>query len=134
MNRSIGSIIAVIGLSAGLAACSPNADKVTATVTTIDRTCDFTETTYEGKKAVSARNYTDSCTSTDEFAKVKEQRNKMVSGRATVHVSYAAPKDGSYQTGEFKMTGTDDDFYTLKAGDSVDILVSKTDPTQISRG
>jgi hypothetical protein len=120
-----------VGLCLGVAACSPNADKVKATVMTIDRTCDFVETTFEGKKAMSARGYTDSCSSTDEWSKVREKRNKQVSGRATIHVSYVAPADGAEHTGEFKITGRDDAFYEIKAGDEIDILVSKTDPTRI---
>ena len=49
-----------------------------------------------------------------------------------VHVSYTAPQNGSYQTGEFTLTGHDDAFYSLRAGDEVEILVSKSDPTKIS--
>jgi hypothetical protein len=113
------------------AACSPTADRVKATVTTIDRTCDFVETTFEGKKAMSARGYTDSCNSTDEWSKVREKRNKLVSGRATLHLSYIAPQDGSEQTGELKITGRDDAFYEIKAGDQIEILVSKSDPAKI---
>jgi Flp pilus assembly protein TadD len=113
------------------AGCSPTADRVKATVTTIDRTCDFVETAFEGKKAVSTRGYTDSCNSTDEWAKVREKRNKRVAGRATLHLSYVAPQDGSQQTGEIKLTGGDDAFYEIKAGDEIEILVSKSDPTRI---
>jgi hypothetical protein len=120
-----------MAICAGAAACSPTADKVKATVTTIDRTCDFIETEFEGKKAVSSRGYTDSCNSTDEWAKVREKRNKQVSGRATIHVSYVAPADGAEHYGEFKITGRDDAFYEIKAGDEIDILVSKRDPTKI---
>ena len=112
------------------AGCSPTADRVKATVTTIDRTCDFVETTFEGKKAISARGYTDSCNSTDEWAKLREKRNKKISGHATIHVSYVAPADGAEHTGEFKVTGRDDAFYELKAGSEVEILVSKTDPAK----
>ena len=121
----------VMAICAGTAGCSPTADKVKATVTTIDRTCDFVETTFEGKKAISARGYTDSCNSTDEWAKVREKRNKKVAGRATIHVSYVAPADGAEHSGEFKITGRDDAFYEIKAGDEIDILVSKTDPNKI---
>jgi hypothetical protein len=113
------------------AGCSPTADRVKATVTTIDRSCDFVETTFEGKKAVSTRGYSDSCNSTDEWAKVREKRGKRVSGRATLHLSYVAPQDGSAQTGELKLTGRDDAFYEIKAGDEIEILVSKSDPTKI---
>lgn len=120
-----------IAICAALAGCSPTADRVKATVTTIDRSCDFIETTYEGKKALSARGYTDSCNSTDEWAKVRDKRDKTVSGRATIHVSYVAPADGAEHTGEFNITGRDDAFYEVKAGDEIEILVSKTDPTKI---
>jgi|SoimicMinimDraft_11_1059739.scaffolds.fasta_scaffold27845_1 hypothetical protein len=123
--------LVTIGLCVGAAACSPTADKVKATVTTIDRTCNFVETEFEGKKAVSARGYTDSCNSTDEWAKVREKRNKTVSGKATIHVSYVAPADGAEHSGEFKITGRDDAFYEIKAGDEIDILVSKSDPNRI---
>lgn len=131
MSGMVSRSLVVIALCAGAAACSPNADKVKATVTTIDRTCDFVETTFEGKKAMSARGYTDSCSSTDEWSKVRQKRNKKVSGRATIHVSYLAPADGAEHTGEFKITGRDDAFYEIRAGDEIDILVSKTDPTRI---
>jgi hypothetical protein len=131
MRRALSRSLTIIAGCAGAAACSPTADKVKATVTTIDRTCDFVETTFEGKKAMSSRGYTDSCSSTDEWAKVREKRNKKVSGRATIHVSYIAPADGTEHMGEFKLTGRDDAFYELKAGDEVEILVSKSDPTRI---
>ena len=131
MGGPLSQRILAIALCASVAACSPNADKVKATVTTIDRSCDFVETTYEGKKAMSARGYTDSCDSTGEWDKVREKRNKTVSGRATIHVSYVAPVDGAEHSGEFKITGRDDAFYEIKAGDEIDILVSKTDPTRI---
>jgi hypothetical protein len=123
--------LAVMAILACAGGCSPSADRVKATVTTIDRSCDFVETAFDGKKVVSARGYTDSCNSTDEWSKVREKRNKRVSGRATLHLSYVAPQDGSPQTGELKLTGRDDAFYEIKAGDEIEILVSKSDPTKI---
>ena len=131
MSAALQRSLLVMAICAGATGCSPTADKVKATVTTIDRTCDFIETEFEGKKAVSARGYTDSCSSTDEWAKVSEKRNKTVAGRATIHVSYVAPADGSEHIGEFKITGRDDAFYEVKAGDQIEILVSKSDPTKI---
>ncbi|HUP66637.1 MAG TPA: hypothetical protein VM145_00285 [Sphingomicrobium sp.] len=128
-----GRLSAMVFLVA-VAGCSPTADRVKATVTTIDRTCNFVETTFEGKKAVSSRGYSDSCNSTNEWAKVRENRNKKISGHATVHVSYLAPQNGSPQTGEFELTGGDDAFYDIKAGDEISILVSKSDPTRIRQG
>jgi len=130
MNIAFQQHLAAVVLLA-CAGCSPTADRVKARVTTIDRTCDFVETTFEGKKAVSARGYTDSCNSTDEWAKVRKERKKHIAGRATVHVSYIAPADGSIHSGEFKLTGGDDAFYEVKAGDEIEILVSKTDPDKI---
>jgi len=131
MSRLLSRRLVIIAAFAGVAACSPTADKVKATVTTIDRSCDFVETTFEGKKAISARGYTDSCNSTGEWAKVREKRNKKIAGKATIHVSYVAPADGAEHIGEFKITGRDDAFYEIKAGDEIDILVSKTDPNKI---
>ena len=131
MSAALQRLPVILSVCAVVAACSPTADKVKATVTTIDRSCDFVETTYEGKKAMSARGYTDSCNSTDEWATVREKRSKTVSGRATVHVSYVAPVDGAEHTGEFNLTGRDDAFYEVKAGDEIDILVSKSDPARI---
>ena len=131
MSFALQRPLTVAVIIASAAACSPSADRVKATVTTIDRSCDFVETTFAGKKAVSARGYTDSCNSTDEWAKLREKRNKKVSGRATVHLSYVAPQDGSARTGELKLTGRDDEFYEIKAGDEIEILVSKSDPTRI---
>jgi len=130
MRFALGRPLAAMIILA-CSACSPTADRVKATVTTIDRTCDFVETTFAGKKAVSARGYTDSCNSTDEWAKVREKRDKRIAGRATLHLSYVAPLDCSQQTAELKRTGRDDAFYEIKAGDEIEILVSKTDPTKI---
>jgi hypothetical protein len=137
MNYSLrGAVFAMVAI-ASLGAYSAinrsaNWAEAKATISTIDRTCDFIETTVEdGHK--SARGLTDSCNSTDEWEKVRAKRNKVVSGKAVVHVSYTAPQNGSYQTGELTLTGRDDEFYSLHAGDSVAILVSKADPTRIRK-
>lgn len=108
---------------------------VKATITTIDRTCNFVETTYDGatNKATSARGYSDSCNSTDEWATVREKRNKKVSGKAVVHVSYTAPQDGSYRTSQLRFDGGDDEFYELKAGDEIEVLVSNADPSKVRK-
>ena len=128
-KRSVAAMVVVVFV----VGCSPNADRVKATVTTIDRTCNFIETTTSPDGRKTARGLTDSCNSTGEWASVKEKRNKRVSGKATVHFSYTAPADGSYQSGKFELTGRDDLFYEIKAGDEVEILVSKTDPTKFRR-
>ena len=110
-----------------------------ASVTTIDRTCDFVETTYDTatNKAVSARGMTDSCNSTDEWDKVRDQvrenKHKKIAGSETVHLSYTAPQDGSFRTAELNFSGSDDEFYELQAGSEVNILVSNSDPSKIRK-
>lgn len=130
-----GAVTAVVFI-AGMSACSAmqrsaNYAPAKAAVSYIDRTCNFIETTYEGKRAKSARGYTDSCNSTDEWASIREKRNKKVSGKAVVHLIYTAPQDGSSRTSELRFDGGDDEFYELKAGDEVDILVSNSDPSKV---
>lgn len=131
MVRSLREISITILLAAGPSACgSGNYTAAKASISTIDRSCDFIETTKEAGKTT-ARGYTDSCNSTDEWSNVREKRNKVVSGRATVHITYTAPQDGSFQTAELKFDGRDDEFYKLKAGDEINILVSNTEPKKV---
>jgi hypothetical protein len=111
-----------------------NYDRAKATIVTIDRTCDFTETATDADGKTTSRSITDSCSSTDEFATIREKRNKRISGKAVFQVSYTAPQDGSYRTSTLKFTGRDDEFYELKSGDEIDVLVSKDDPTKIIKG
>ncbi len=99
----------------------------------IDRKCSFTETTTEEDGHTVARGITDSCNSTDEWATVKEKRNKVVAGTAVVQVSYTAPQDGAQHFAELNFDGRDDEFYELKAGDDIAILVSNDDPSKIKK-
>ena len=105
-----------------------------ATVFLVDRECRFTRE-YEGGKKETV---TQSCNATDEFksiARAPDGKRKMdVDGKAVVKVSYNAPQDGSYQTSQLRFDGRDDEFYQLKAGDQVDILVSNDDPAKIIEG
>lgn len=124
---------------AGVGACSAinrgaNYEAAKASIVMIDRKCNFIETTTapDGKKT--ARGVTDSCNSTDEWATVREKRNKKVSGKAVVHLSYTAPQDGSSRTSKLEFTGRDDEFYELKAGDEIDVLVSNADPSKVVKG
>ena len=100
-----------------------------ATVFRIDRECGFTRY-YEGGKAEFVRQ---DCGATEEFRDISaaEKRSKDVDGTAVVKVSYTAPQDGSSRTGELKFDGRDDQFYRLKAGDQLAILVSNDNPDQI---
>ena len=86
----------------------------TATVSTIDRTCDFMETRTYADGHKEARDITDLCNSTDEWNKVRDEiRNKQrrkISGEETVHLTYTAPQDGSFHTADLHFTGNDDEF------------------------
>lgn len=104
-----------------------------ASVVMIDRLCDMTETTTEPDGRTVARGMRDSCSSVDEWDTVKEKRTKVVSGTATVHLTYVAPQDGSQQTAELKFNGREDEFYELKAGDEIEVLVSNDDPAKIKK-
>ena len=105
-----------------------------ATVFLVDRECRFNRE-YEGGKT---EYVTQSCNATDEFktiAKAPGGKRKMdVDGKAVVKVTYNAPQDGSYQTSQLRFDGRDDEFYQLKAGDQIDILVSNDDPAMIIEG
>lgn len=105
-----------------------------ASVFMIDRQCKFDRVWTDGKREM----ITDSCNSTDEFAGLAKaspaKRNKKIDGKAIVKVSYTAPQDGSYQTSQLEFTGRDEEFYKLKAGDQIDILVSNEDKTKIIKG
>ena len=113
---------------------SMNYTPAKATVFLVDRECRFNRE-YEGGKTEFV---TQSCNATDEFktiAKAPDGKRKMdVDGKAIVKVTYTAPQDGSYQTSQLRFDGRDDEFYKLKAGDQIDILVSNDDPAKIIEG
>lgn len=138
MIYSLRGAVATMVVLAGVGAYSAidrgmNYQAAKASVVMIDRLCNFTETTTEGDGRTVARGLTDSCSSTDEWEKVRETRSKVVSGTATIHVTYVAPQDGSQQTAKLSYTGRDDEFYEMKAGDEFDILVDNADPTRIRK-
>jgi hypothetical protein len=122
-------LVAIIGL-VGMADRGMNYASAKATVFRIDRECGFTRR-YEGGKQEQVR---EDCGSTGEFKEIAshaDKRKEDVEGKAVVKVSYTAPQDGSYHTSELRFDGRDDQFYTLKAGDEVAILVSNDDPNKI---
>ena len=104
-----------------------------ASVFLIDRQCRFNVESGGTTEIV-----TESCNATDEFKSIAAapggKRKKDVDGKAVVKVSYTAPQDGSYQTSSLRFDGRDDEFYELKAGDQIDILVSNDDPAMIIEG
>jgi hypothetical protein len=135
--------VSLMSSSMLLGGCSMGGLPAKATVTTIDRTCEIIETIKHevddprapGHKIVAQENnsMTGECDSVEEWAEVKAKRTKKVVGTAKVHVDYQAPQDGSYHSATLNFTGRDDEFYTLRAGDSVDILVAKDNPDKIRK-
>ena len=132
MNRSLHA--ASIAMVLSIAGCAPNAKEAKATVVYIDRECKIITTRYDQNyKATDRETRTDSCNSIAEWDKVREKRNKVVDGTAVVHLSYMVPQTGQPATGELKFDGRDDEFYRLKAGDEISILVSDADPSRIQK-
>ncbi|QIL03205.1 hypothetical protein G7078_10735 [Sphingomonas sinipercae] len=129
-------VFAFVGVAAiggyGAASRSANYKPATASVVMIDRTCNFTETTTDENGKKTMRGVTDSCNSTGEWGKVREERSKRVSGKATVHLQYIAPQDGEAHTAQLKFTGGDDEFYEIKAGDQIKVLVRNDDLDKVT--
>lgn len=126
--------LAPIVLAGAVAGCAPNAKQAKAMVMYIDRTCKIIHTEYdENYKPTDRQILTKSCNSVDEWENVKVKRTKVVDGTAVVHLSYTAPQTGTAETGELKFDGRDDEFYKLKAGDEISILVSDADPSKIAK-
>jgi len=138
MYRLYG-VVAAILFMLGAAAWSAidrtsNWKPAKAAVFLIDRKCDIVETTKTPSgQTLSARKYNDDCNSIDDWEIAKAKHDKTISAKATVKVSYTAPQNGSSQTSELEFTSKDDEFYALKAGDEIDILVSNADPTKIRK-
>jgi hypothetical protein len=129
-----GAAVVVVVAVTGTINRGMNYEPAKATVFLVDRECRFTREYTGGKKET----VTESCNSTDEFksiASAPDGKRKMdVDGKAVVKVSYTAPQNGSYQTSQLRYDGRDDEFYRLKAGDQIDVLVSNDDPAMIIEG
>lgn len=123
-----------VAIGPALGGCTPNAKRAQANVVYIDRTCTIIRTSYdEDRKVKDTTTFKDACNSIDEWQKVRTNRTKNVEGKAVVHLSYTAPQTGEAKMGELVFDGADDEFYSLKAGDEIDILVSNADPTRIAK-
>ena len=138
MSYSMYGAAAAAVLVAGAGAYSAmdraaNYKTAKASVYLIDRKCDIVETTTSAGGKKSSRGYNDDCKSIDAWDAAKAKRDKTISGKAVVKVSYTAPQNSSYQTSELKFTSRDDEFYSLKAGDEIEILVSNSDPSKIRK-
>ena len=132
--RGAAFAMGVVAIIAGYSAVdrSTNYKSAKATVFLIDRMCKFDRKYSDGKREV----VTESCDSTEEFKSVTRadgSRKMDVDGKAVVKVSYTAPQDGSYQTSQLQFDGRDDEFYELKAGDEIEVLVSNEDLAKIRK-
>jgi len=131
--------VSMIAFGASLAGCA-NGVQTEATVATIDHTCEIIEKVSRevedprgGGGTIQATEQSTrkgECKSVGEWKEVRAKRDKLVEGTADVHVTYRAP-DGSFQTGTVTYTGRDDEFYELKAGDSLPIMVDAENPKHI---
>lgn len=130
-------LLATLAASAMLSGCG-NSVPAQAMVMTIDRTCTIVEKTkftgLDGKdlpgSGQEVRTYEGECHEIDNWDEVKRKRGMNLKGRAEIHLSYAGP-DGRQHTGTIKVTGQDAEFYDLKAGDSVGIMVDPDQPDRI---
>lgn len=133
-HGGLAAIVIVVAVgAAGAIDSTSNYKAAEATMFRIDRSCSFTRV-YEGEPGEQrAEGIEQDCSATDEFKKIASatKRHMDVAGDAVVKVSYTAPQDGSSQTAELKFDGHDDEFYSLKAGDKVRILVANKDLTKI---
>ena len=131
---ALAAIVLVVAVgAAGAIDSTSNYVPTEATVYRIDRSCSFTRTYEGGPGNQVAEGIEQDCSATDEFKKIAAapKRAKDVAGDAVVKVTYTAPQDGTSQTGELKFDGHDEQFYSLKAGDRVKILVANKDLTKI---
>jgi hypothetical protein len=122
------AILFMLGM-AGYSAIDRNSNykPARASVFLIDRKCDIVETATNAGGAKTTRIYSDDCKSISAWDTARAKRDKGISGSSTVKVSYTAPQDGSYQTSELHFTARDAEFYDLKAGDEIDVLVRNDD-------
>jgi hypothetical protein len=113
---------------------SMNYTPAKASVFMIDRKCDIIETVTSPDGHKSSSTFSGECKSVDTaWNKAKNKHDRDIAGRATVKVTYIAPKDGSSQTADLHFTARDNEFYDLKAGDEINVLVRNDDPTKITK-
>lgn len=127
-------LLYIAPLALSVSACG-NGVAATAMVTTIDRKCTIIEQAYTesatGNRTVGEkRSYEGECHEVDDWDKVKKKRGMNLKGRAEIHLTYVGP-DGKSHDGTIKVDGRDSEFYDLKAGDSVQIMMDPDQPKRI---
>jgi hypothetical protein len=129
----VGAVV-VVGIAVSISGSAGDWQPVKATITTIDRKCQIIETTYDSDyKRKESSTHTGDCNSVEEWEKVKTKHDKRIVGDAVVHVSYTAPQDGQEEMANLSYDPRDAEFFDLKAGDEIKILVSKSDPTKVRK-
>jgi hypothetical protein len=130
----VGAVVVCAAAVAISGSGDSNWQTAKATISTIDRKCQIIETKYDQDyRAKETSTHTGDCNSIGEWEKVKVKHDRTIAGSAVVHLSYTAPQNGQDQMGELRFTPHEDEFFELKAGDEVKILVSKSDPTKIRK-
>ena len=132
-----GAMLFVIGVGAYSAIDrASNYEPAKASVYMIDRKCQIVETTTDPleEKKKSSRTFDGDCKSVGEWDKVRAKRDKTIVGKAVVHVSYTAPQDNASHSSELSFDSKDNEFFDLKAGDEIDVLVSNSDPNKVIAG
>ena len=122
-------------LAAGMTACgNPNGVAVRAQIASIDRKCSYKQIIgeFEGRPVTggSGTRQMLPCDTTPDFEKLRKNpatRGKDIVGKAVVTVSFDSPVDKSIRTATLTLDGSDDAFYALHYGDTVDLMVDKTD-------
>ena len=132
MRRTL--LLTLLACASTLSACG-NSVPAKAMVMMIDRKCSITEQKYkeslDGKRQMGeSRSYEGDCREIDNWETVKKKRGMNLKGNAEIHLSYVGP-DGKSRTGAIAVTGRDAEFYDLKAGDSVQIMVDPDQPERI---
>ncbi|MEO7786735.1 MAG: hypothetical protein ABIR77_02775 [Sphingomicrobium sp.] len=119
----------LLGAAAALAGCDGNSVPATAIVVTIDRMCTFIAEDPTHTKSE------EECGATPEFRALADKGvpKRKIEGHETMHVTYVSPVDGSTLVGDLHLTGRDNQFYTVNAGDQIAIRIKKDDPTRIRR-
>ena len=138
MYRMYGAGAAMVFVACGTAYKAmdraANWKSAMAEVSYIDRTCKIVTTTYDGDyKPTDRQTATENCNSIDEWAKAKRKHDTTVVGKAVVHLAYTAPQNGQPEVAELNLEPKDAEFYDLKAGDRIEILVSNKNPSEVRK-
>ncbi|WP_152569566.1 MULTISPECIES: hypothetical protein [Sphingomonas] len=142
MSVRLGSAALVAAAAGCLSGCGPNWVPAKGSITRIDRACEIIETSRTpvddprepGKQldASKERHYTGECADVAEWDKVRTKHSKKVEGEATVAVMYTRA-DGQTGSGELHFDGGDPEFYDLRYGDDVNVLVDPENPAHLRK-